>query len=296
MGEPQSRARNSRGAHRERCSSGLTIARMSCCRRVSTSLATCAMQSAPGGVWSRHARLIQRIHALSAAPDTPASTPAPLTVAEAPAREPVAPAAPAVLRPSPVASVEVPTFAPVRPPELPRVERPIPAPTPESPHFAMGPQSTASAESLAARPEALDGVDEEEDIVAPIALPPGREPQPAAERQELARVDAELLDHAPQQCGRGEHLPLARSSSRSARSSSTWRSSARTVTRLRGAAAQARARDRGADPAPAPGGASAARATSIRSSSTAIRRSSSSRARSPNRPATSRACEGCSRT
>ena len=137
--------------------------------------------------------LIQRIHALSAAPDTPASTPAPLTVAEAPAREPVAPAAPAVLRPSPVASVEVPTFAPVRPPEPPRVERPIPAPTPESPHFAMGPQSTASAESLAARPEARDAVDEEEDIVAPIALPPGLEPQPAAERQELARVDAELL-------------------------------------------------------------------------------------------------------
>ena len=37
-------------------------------------------------------------------------------------------------------------------------------------------------------------MDEEEEAVAPIALPPGREPQPAAERQELARVDADLLD------------------------------------------------------------------------------------------------------
>ncbi len=35
---------------------------------------------------------------------------------------------------------------------------------------------------------------EDDDSSAPIALPPGREPQPTAERQELARVDADLLD------------------------------------------------------------------------------------------------------
>lgn len=43
--------------------------------------------------------------------------------------------------------------------------------------------------------EAEEGEDEREEIEeAQAVLPPGREPQPAAERQEMARVDADLLD------------------------------------------------------------------------------------------------------
>jgi chemosensory pili system protein ChpA (sensor histidine kinase/response regulator) len=64
----------------------------------------------------------------------------------------------------------------------------------EPPRFAAKPEvrSAPPAEPMA---EQLAGEEsgEEQEAAAPIALPPGREPQPV-ERQELARVDAELLD------------------------------------------------------------------------------------------------------
>ena len=96
--------------------------------------------------------LIQRIHALSGAA-TPASTPAPASAAAA-AVEPAVPAPPPApepqaVRPAPVAPVEAPTTVPARSPEPPRVERPIPAPTPEAAHFAMSPESRSVPASLA---------------------------------------------------------------------------------------------------------------------------------------------------
>ena len=127
--------------------------------------------------------LIQRIHALSGAPLTSDSTPA----TEAAEHEPQS------VRPAPVAPVEALAPVPGQASEAPRVERPIPAPTSEAPHFAMRPE-IRPAPASPAQLESGDEVEEEEEIAAPIALPPGREPQPAAERQELARVDAELLD------------------------------------------------------------------------------------------------------
>ena len=63
-----------------------------------------------------------------------------------------------------------------------------------------------------------------------------------------------------------------------------------------GTAAQARARDRSADPASLRGREGPDAANSIRSSSTAIRRSSSSRARWPKPRTTSAASRACSRT
>jgi chemosensory pili system protein ChpA (sensor histidine kinase/response regulator) len=77
-----------------------------------------------------------------------------------------------------------------RAPEAAPVDRPAPAPArsaaPQRPAFAPEP----IAAQLTAREE-----EPEDDEPSPaIALPPGREPQQAPERQELARVDADLLD------------------------------------------------------------------------------------------------------
>src|SRR6185295_16351493 len=127
---------------------------------------------------------IQRMHALSGAPLTADSTPA----AEGAEHEPQS------VRPAPVAPVEALAPVPGQASEAPRVERPIPAPTSEAAHFAMTPEIRPAPASPAQLESGDEVEEEEEEIAAPIALPPGREPQPAAERQELARVDAELLD------------------------------------------------------------------------------------------------------
>jgi chemosensory pili system protein ChpA (sensor histidine kinase/response regulator) len=101
-----------------------------------------------------------------------------------------------------------------------------------------------------------------------FVLPPGREPQPAPERQELARVDADLLDSLLNNAGEVS-IFRARSSS-SCLGRVQPRGAGRVVHAAEGAAAQARDRDRGADPAP-PQSKSAGRRTSIRWSWTATR-------------------------
>jgi chemosensory pili system protein ChpA (sensor histidine kinase/response regulator) len=121
--------------------------------------------------------LIQRIHALSGSPIMPASEPAPAIAAAPAALVPLLAPEPQAVSLTAAVPLEAPTSAPARPPEPPRVERAIPGPAP-----------------LPAQPVSRDEADEAEDLAARIALPPGREPQPVAERQELARVDAELLD------------------------------------------------------------------------------------------------------
>ena len=193
--------------------------------------------------------LLQRIHALSGAP----------------ARRPRARAAtagrlrtePQSVRPAPVAPVEALAPVPQASDEAPRVERPIPAPTSEAPHFAMRPE-IRPAPASPAQLESGDEVEEEEEIAAPIALPPGREPQPAAERQELARVDADLLDTLLNNAG---EVSIFRSRLEQQVSSIDFNLGGALAHRHtpQGAAAQARARDRSADPAPPPGRATASR-------------------------------------
>ena len=82
--------------------------------------------------------------------------------------------------------------------------------------------------------------------------------------------------------------------SRSTPSTSIWRSW-RAPSPAQGAAARTRNRDRSAGTQPAPGREIRAATNSIRWSSTATRRCSSSRARWPKPPATSRAFRACSR-
>ena len=93
-------------------------------------------------------------------------------------------------------------------------------------------------------------VPEAADYVAAQAPPvlPGREPVAPSERQELARVDAELLDQLLNHAGEVSIAARA-SSSRWRRSSSTSRELVAHGDAPEGAAAQARDRDRGADPA-----------------------------------------------
>jgi chemosensory pili system protein ChpA (sensor histidine kinase/response regulator) len=150
---------------------------------------------------------IRRIRALA----NPASVKAPVTPkAQAPAPKPAAPQAqaPAPKPSPPPVSRPIPTLATTAPAPSP----PKAAPAPEAPPRTTAPTSAAppkpeppkvtvtSKAELTMRtppPSArvpIEVEDEEEADAAPIALPPGREPQPVAERQELARVDADLLD------------------------------------------------------------------------------------------------------
>jgi len=120
--------------------------------------------------------LIQRIHALSGT-----ARPAGASVAPAPAPAPKA-------RPEPLAAQQ-----PLSSPTM----RPVPTlSTPEPARFTAAPdlKPVPAAEPISAQPSPRDEEGEDGEPVAPIALPPGREPQPTAERQELARVDADLLD------------------------------------------------------------------------------------------------------
>jgi chemosensory pili system protein ChpA (sensor histidine kinase/response regulator) len=117
--------------------------------------------------------------------------------AQAPAPRPAAPPPPAASRsiPNPATPV-VPRSSPA--PEMsPRATAPSAAasPKPEPPKVTV----TSKAELVTRTPPPSSRLPPEEEAeteeeAAPIALPPGREPQPVAERQELARVDADLLD------------------------------------------------------------------------------------------------------
>ncbi|HLJ39676.1 MAG TPA: Hpt domain-containing protein [Steroidobacteraceae bacterium] len=162
----------------------------------------------------------------SAAPAAPApasiaavaAAPAPVAVARpAPAAPPPAPLAPAP-RPaasatpaSSIAAAPAPAAAPVAPmqpkpapapkPAVPAAAAPARPPSPFGPPAARvpaaPPESASMSETGLARlnEELAQGArTTEEGPAPPQAVPPGREPAPVGERQEMARVDAELLD------------------------------------------------------------------------------------------------------
>ena len=122
---------------------------------------------------------------------------------------------------------------------------------------------------------------------------PARENLPA-ERAEMARVDADLLDTMLNNAGRGEHLPRAARSAGQFHRLQPGGAGAHGHA-AEGTAARPRDRDRGAGPEPSPGRETRTATISTRSSSTATPRCSSIRARSPRRRATSRASRACSR-
>jgi len=150
--------------------------------------------------------LTQAAAPLPAVPTPPAAkAPAvpPAPAAKAPAQPPPAVSKPAAVSPPPpvtmapvppVAAVPLPAARPI--PTLsdepalapPRMVEPIkvsvPAASEPAPRTIEWSSRTAEEEESA----------EDIESATPIALPPGREPQPASERQELARVDADLLD------------------------------------------------------------------------------------------------------
>jgi chemosensory pili system protein ChpA (sensor histidine kinase/response regulator) len=162
--------------------------------------------------------LIARIQALA----NPASAPA-APVVVAPAAKPAAATVPA---PAPVAPVPAPTIAAAPPRSEPPPPAPKPAPPPPPPLAAvptpkpMSPPARVESQpeppvlaavwapsseppSVVIRAAAKDpvsaGFQKDGDahdgpLLPPGAVPPGREPAAPADRGELARVDAELLD------------------------------------------------------------------------------------------------------
>ena len=173
--------------------------------------------------------LIARIHALatpgSAAPVAPAPV-APVAAAPAPARAPVAPMpapvavaplvappAPKPAPPAPVVAAPPPAPKPVPPPANiaavpmpkpayvpppPRAE-PLPDPPVLAPVWAPSSEPPSIVTRAAAKEPVSAGFNKLSDaadapLLPPGAVPPGREPAAPADRAELARVDAELLD------------------------------------------------------------------------------------------------------
>ncbi len=158
--------------------------------------------------------LLRRIRALTHGRPAPEEEPqrAPVRPAMPVARAPEVPAAPS--RPQgppvvPVASTPSLQKAPVSasPAQVAAVPPPAhtppvhtaarsPAPAPERREGAQERRAEPPPRSVmitASAPSADSDEGEEEDA-APVVLPPGREPQAAPERQEMARVDADLLD------------------------------------------------------------------------------------------------------
>jgi chemosensory pili system protein ChpA (sensor histidine kinase/response regulator) len=153
------------------------------------------------------------------APPAPARAPAPAPVKAAPAQVPAAPPPPPIvalapaLAPAPapaprpatvptISAVPAPKAAYVPPP--PRVE-----PLPEPPVLAAVWAPSSEPPSIVTRAAARepmsagfnrDGANKDSEsasdgpLLPPGAVPPGREPTAPADRPELARVDAELLD------------------------------------------------------------------------------------------------------
>jgi chemosensory pili system protein ChpA (sensor histidine kinase/response regulator) len=175
---------------------------------------------------ARVPQLIARIHAVASGVSPPVDVPAPAPpAAAAPAPAAVAPP-PVAIAPPPVAVAPPPVVvAPppvvVAPPPVAVVPPPValslvsdtttPADVPEAPLPAApaaheGPrlsvvspepfaESSYSSEPGEAVPESASAVhDAVASPAAPAPLPPGREPVVAAERVEMARVSAELLD------------------------------------------------------------------------------------------------------
>jgi chemosensory pili system protein ChpA (sensor histidine kinase/response regulator) len=166
--------------------------------------------------------LIRRIRALAnpatakapPAPPAPAAAPKPaaplaqapaprptVPPAQTPAPRPAAPPPPTVSRPIPTLATPAPTPVAPRSPPAPAMSPCAAAPTAAPPPKPEPPKVTVTskAELVTRTPPPSSRLPPEEEAEeeaesAPIALPPGREPQPVAERQELARVDADLLD------------------------------------------------------------------------------------------------------
>jgi chemosensory pili system protein ChpA (sensor histidine kinase/response regulator) len=141
--------------------------------------------------------------ALAPVPKPPVAKAPAAAKAPAPATRVPAPAAAAVAKPAMEARPQA-ASAPTALPEIPSpAARPIPTLKDEvvaPPAKTVEPFRAAAA--IPGEPRAFERTSrpieepeaEEAEPAAPIALPPGREPQPAGERQELARVDADLLD------------------------------------------------------------------------------------------------------
>ena len=130
-----------------------------------------------------------------------AAAPQAAKVAPAPAPKPAPPPASAARTVTPA-----PPAAPTPPPAMIRPEpaspppppKPAPAPPAAAPAAATAPAVEArwSAASALSGPASFAKLREasEEALAAPSPVPPGREPVSGGERQEMARVDAELLD------------------------------------------------------------------------------------------------------
>jgi len=178
--------------------------------------------------------LIARIHALgapaAAAPPAaavpapvvapPASTPAPVAAPApapvapavvqipppppmpAPAAPPVSAAPPPAPKPAPPPIAAVPTPKPAYVPPPPRSE-PLPDPPVLAPVWAPSSEPPSIVTRAAAKDPVSAGFNRDlpkdsdapdAPLLPPGAVPPGREPAAPADRAELARVDAELLD------------------------------------------------------------------------------------------------------
>jgi chemosensory pili system protein ChpA (sensor histidine kinase/response regulator) len=164
----------------------------------------------------------------AAKPAAPAAPPAPAVASPPPAPKPPPPP-PAAAAPPPRPAPPPPAAAPTAPP-VPAVTPAMPAaataaPPPRPPVFPARPSAGAAATATPAAPasarpsqpfvpavarasaappvsdtglarmnEELAQGTPEEGIAAPLPVPPGREPVQPGERQEMARVDADLLD------------------------------------------------------------------------------------------------------
>ena len=132
-------------------------------------------------------------------------------------------------------------------------------------------------------------------LLPPGAVPPGREPAAPADRPELARVDAELLDQLLNNSGEAS-IARARLEQQIGSIDFNVGELSRTVTRLKEQLRKLELETEAQILHRYEEERRPEAAISIRSSSTAIPRSSSSRAASPKRPTTSAAFSSCSRT
>ena len=143
--------------------------------------------------------IVRRIRSL-ASPAPAKAAAAPPT--PAPASKSAVSAPPPTPRPMPTMATTPPAASAPKAQPAPEAPRAAQAATPAAARTVEPPRVSVTARTeLVTRAPPPPSVhapveeDEAEDSeAAPIALPPGREPQPAAERQELARVDADLLD------------------------------------------------------------------------------------------------------